>query len=309
MKLRILLTGAHGMVGRNFLEHSGAAEFEVLTPRRVELNLLDYSAVVKFLSQHQPDIVIHTAGFVGGIQANIREPVRFLLENLDMGRNIVWGARHVGITQLLNLGSSCMYPHNVSNPLREEIILQGKLEPTNEGYALAKITTARLCDYISKETPEFQYKTLIPCNLYGRHDKFEIEYSHLIPSIIHKVYRAKVRGHDVVEIWGNGEARREFMYAGDMADCLVEAVARFDELPLNMNVGVGSDLTINEYYKIAAEVMKWKGQFVHNLSEPEGMKQKLLSIERQTTWGWFPKTNLQDGILQTYKYYLQDCLP
>jgi len=306
MKLHILLLGANGMVGRNILEHPGAGKLELLTPSRIELNLFDYSAVVDFLSRHQPDMVIHAAGRVGGIQANIREPARYLVENLDIGRNIVWAARHTGITRLLNLGSSCMYPRSAINPLREEMILSGELEPTNEGYALAKIITARLCDYVSKETPGLRYKTLVPCNLYGPYDKFGPDNSHLIPSIIHKIHRAKTQGDDVIDIWGSGKARREFMYAGDMADCLLEAVVRFDELPQNMNVGTGFDHSINEYYTTIAKVMNWKGRFSHDHSQPEGMKQKLVSVEKQTTWGWFPKTHLYDGISKTYEHYLQE---
>ena len=158
-----------------------------------------------------------------------------------MGRNIVWAAHNAKVKRFLNLGSSCMYPHNAVNPLREEMILQGELEPTNEGYALAKIAVNRLCEYISKEHPEHQYKTLVPCNLYRPHNKFSPEHSHLIPSIIHKLHLAKVSGRDTVDIWSDGTARREFMYAGDMADCMAEAVKPFDTLPSTMNVGITYD--------------------------------------------------------------------
>ncbi len=171
-KLKVVLTGGTGMVGRNLLEHLDTDRIEVLSPHSRELDLRDYSSVEAYLRQHQPALVIHAAGKVGGIQANMREPVGFLLENLDMGRNIVWAAHQTGVRRLLNLGSSCMYPRNCNEPLREELVLTGELEPTNEGYALAKITTARLCEYIVRENADFHYKTLIPCNLYGRFDKF-----------------------------------------------------------------------------------------------------------------------------------------
>lgn len=305
-KLRILLTGGGGMVGRNLLEHPALAKFEVLAPRSNELDLRDFSAVQLYLSQYKPDMVIHAAGKVGGIQANMREPVGFLLENLDMGRNIVWAAHQAGIKRLINLGSSCMYPRNHSEPLREEMVLKGELEPTNEGYALAKVVTARLCEYIMREDASCHYKTLIPCNLYGRYDKFDPAHSHLIPAIIHKVYLAKQAEEASVEIWGDGTARREFMYAGDLADAILKAINSFETLPGCMNIGLGHDYTINEYYQATADVLGYKGGFVHDLSKPVGMARKLVSIERQTTWGWKAQYDLREGIEKTYEFYLKD---
>ena len=166
------------MVGRNLLEHCSIGDFDVLAPRRSELDLCDFAAVQAYLQANKPDMVIHAAGKVGGIQANMREPVDFLMANLDMGRNIVWASRQAGIKRLINLGSSCMYPRSHSEPLKEEMVLKGELEPTNEGYALAKVVTARLCEYIMREDASYQYKTLIPCNIYGRYDKFDPVHSH-----------------------------------------------------------------------------------------------------------------------------------
>ena len=306
-KNRILLTGGGGMVGRNLLEHPAIGEFEVLAPRSSELDLRDFAAVQAYLQKHQPDMVIHAAGKVGGIQANMREPVGFLMDNLDMGRNIVWAAHQTGIKRLINLGSSCMYPRNHDEPLREEMVLKGELEPTNEGYALAKVVTARLCEYIVREDASFQYKTLIPCNLYGRHDKFDPTHSHLIPAIVHKVHQAKQSGQETVEIWGDGTARREFMYAGDLADAMLRAITNFDTLPAYMNVGLGYDHTINDYYQAAAYVMGYTGGFVHDISKPVGMARKLVSVERQQAWGWSARHELRDGIEETYSYYLKEC--
>lgn len=305
-KLKILLTGGGGMVGRNVLEHAAIGEFDVLAPRSSELDLRNFAAVQAYLQKHQPDMVIHAAGKVGGIQANMREPVGFLMDNLDMGRNIVWASHQTGIKRLINLGSSCMYPRNHSEPLVEELVLKGELEPTNEGYALAKVVTARLCDYIMREDERFQYKTLIPCNIYGRFDKFDPAHSHLVPAIIHKVHQAKQSGHETVEIWGDGTARREFMFAGDLADAMLRAITNFDTLPAYMNVGLGHDYTINDYYQAAAEVLGYTGGFVHDLSKPVGMARKLVSVERQQAWGWTARHELRDGIEKTYNYYLKD---
>lgn len=305
-KLKILLTGSGGMVGRNILEHPSIGDFEMLAPRSNELDLRDFDAVQAYLAQHQPDMIIHAAGKVGGIQANMREPVGFLMDNLDMGRNIVWAAQQAGVKKLINLGSSCMYPRNHSEPLVEEMVLKGELEPTNEGYALAKVTTARLCEYIMREDASFHYKTLIPCNIYGRFDKFDPTHSHLVPAIIHKVHQAKTKSEPVVEIWGDGTARREFMYGGDLADAIVRAINTFDILPTTMNVGLGHDYTINQYYQAVATVMGYTGGFEHDLGKPVGMARKLVSVDRQKTWGWTAQHNLREGIEKTYKYYLKE---
>lgn len=303
--MRIFLTGGRGMVGRNFTEHAAAAQHEILAPTSSELDLLDASAVSSWVAEHKPDVVVHAAGRVGGIQANMREPVAFLTENLDMGRNVVMAARSAGVKRLLNLGSSCMYPRNAPNPLAEQTVLTGELEPTNEGYALAKIMVARLCDYIGREDASLQYRTLIPCNLYGRHDKFDPKHSHLVPAVIHKIHQAKVDGRDTVDIWGSGKVRREFMYSGDLADCMWRALDQFDTLPAYLNVGLGKDLSILDYYYAVARIIGFEGSFVHDLTKPEGMAQKLVDTRRLENWGWRATTSLESGIAQTYQFYLE----
>jgi GDP-L-fucose synthase len=299
------------MVGRNILEHAAAANYDILAPGSHELDLTDYSATELFIAEAKPDVVIHAAGRVGGIQANIANPVDFLVTNIDLGRNVILAARRQGVSRLINIASSCMYPRNATNPLSENLLLQGELEPTNEGYALAKIFATRLCEYINREDQQpgitnALFKTLIPCNLYGRHDKFAPQHSHLIPAIIHKISEAKVQGQLEVDIWGDGTARREFMYAGDLAGAVLQAVQDFDQLPDIMNIGLGHDHSINDYYAAAAQVIGWHGKFSHDLTKPVGMKQKLVDIQRQQSWGWKPTTSLAEGIENAYKYYLME---
>ena len=302
--MRIFLTGGRGMVGRSLQDHPGATDHQIIAPTSADLDLTDRAAVFAALAEAKPDIVIHSAGRVGGIQANIADPVGFLADNMDMGFNVVLGAQAAGVPRVLNLGSSCMYPHDAPNPLREDSLGKGELEPTNEGYGLAKLAVARLCSFIS-QTTDLQYKTLIPCNLYGLHDKFDPEISHLVPAIIRKLHEAKLAGADNVEIWGDGTARREFMFSPDLADGIWHAVGHFDDLPFLMNVGLGYDYSINGYYAEAAQVIGWQGDFTHDLSKPAGMKQKLLAVDRQTAFGWQPETKLADGIAQTYAHFLK----
>lgn len=304
MNKKILITGGSGMVGKNLVSHACKKGFIVVSPGSDELNLCDYEATLKYIDKINPVTIIHCAGKVGGIQANIKNPVRFLVENWDMGRNIVLAASQVGVPQLINLGSSCMYPRNSEKPLIEDDVLTGQLEPTNEGYALAKCSVAKLCQYLQIENPSIQYKTLIPSNLYGPFDKFNPMHSHLIPAIIHKLHMARVNNFPEVEIWGDGFARREFMFVGDLSDAIVRALQNYDTLPSLLNIGLGYDYSVNEYYNVAAEVIGYKGKFTHDLSKPVGMKRKLVDVTRAKEWGWQSQTLLMDGLKKTYEYYL-----
>ncbi len=301
----MLLTGGRGMVGRNIREHARASGWTILAPSSRELDLTDAAATAAYLQAQKPDIVIHAAGKVGGIQANMANPVAFLDINATIGRNVIMGARAAGVRRLINLASTCIYPRAAPNPLAEEAVLTGPLEPTNEGYALAKIMALRLCQYIQQETPDLLYKTLIPCNLYGRHDSFDPATSHMVPAVIAKLHAAREAGQDTVDIWGDGTARREFMYAGDLADAVLRAAADMDALPDLMNVGVGRDHSVNDYYAAAAEIVGWQGTFTHDLSKPTGMQQKLCDTSRQTAWGWTPQTGLRAGIAATYQFFLE----
>lgn len=301
--MKLFVTGSGGMVGRNVIENPYIKTHTLITPRSSELDLTDYNRVYQFLGDTKPDFIIHCAGKVGGIQANMNYLYEYFTENAVMGINLVRAAKSIGIKRFINLSSSCAYPRNYIQPLKEEYILRGELEPTNEGYALAKLSVLKMCEYISREYPDFQYKTLIPCNLYGKYDKFGESNSHMIPAAIRKIHDAKMAGAQSVTIWGDGNARREFLYAGDLADCIACAVQNFNQVPNLMNVGVGRDYTINEYYQIIQDVIGYRGDFTHDVSKPVGMQQKLLDISRQTKFGWRPKTKLVDGIRETYKFY------
>ncbi|MDP2753822.1 MAG: GDP-L-fucose synthase [Nitrospirota bacterium] len=302
--MRVFITGGKGLVGHNVAEKLSLT-YEVLAPSHSEVDLLDAEAVGDYILAKKPDIIIHCAGIVGGIQANIREPARFLVENFELGKNVIMAAAENRVSQLINLGSSCMYPRAAPNPLREDMVLKGELEPTNEGYAIAKISIQRLCAYLKRERPELSYKTLLPCNLYGKWDKFDPANSHMIPAVIRKIYEAKRDNRQLVEIWGSGKAKREFMYAADLADFIAYALDHFNMMPDLLNVGLGYDHTVDEYYETVARVIGFAGAFTHDVSKPEGMERKLVDISALEAFGWKAKTPLEEGICMTYKYFLE----
>jgi GDP-L-fucose synthase len=303
--MKIFITGSTGMVGHNLLENDEITKHDILKPASSGLNLLNFNDIHAYLKKTNPDMIIHCAGNVGGIQANMKDMYNFFTCNALMGINLVKAAKEQGIKKFLNLSSSCTYPRNYQNPLKEEYILQAELEPTNEGYALAKLSILKMCEYISKEYPEYQYKSFIPCNLYGRWDKFDDAKSHMIPAVIKKIYNALISELPEIEIWGDGTARREFMYAADLASCIAKAIEDFENVPEIMNVGLGFDYSINEYYETVRKILDYKGSFTHDISRPVGMKQKLLDINLQTQWGWKPKFSLEQGIEKTYRFFLE----
>ena len=301
--LKVLITGGSGMVGMNLIEC--APEYiKLLAPSSNELNLLSKACIKDYLLKESPDLIIHAAGIVGGIRANINYPVRFLSANTEMANNLFGIAAELEVTYLLNLGSSCMYPVKGENPLKEELILTDYLEPTNEGYAIAKIFAQRLCAYINAEKGNKNYKTLIPCNLYGKYDKFDSEWGHMIPAVIKKIHEAKSEQRDTVEIWGDGEARREFMLAEDFARYIWQLVDNIDSVPELMNVGLGFDYSINDYYQKIAKVVGYEGDFTHDLSKPVGMKRKVVDIFRMKAVLPLTSTSLEEGLKKTFDYYM-----
>jgi GDP-L-fucose synthase len=294
------------MVGTHFRHAAIQAGLDVLAPARKELDLRDKAATHAFVTRTAPDLIVHCAGRVGGIAANMAAPYEFLVENLEIGANLANAAVAARVPKLLNLASSCVYPRDVEGQLSEDLILTGQMEPTNEGYALAKIAMLRLCEFATRKDPGLNYKSLIPCNLYGPHDNFDAVSAHLIPAIIRKIHDAKTKNSDQVEIWGDGSARREFMYAGDLAQCMLRACQYFEAVPEVMNVGLGFDHSVLEYYQAVASVVGWNGRFTFDLNRPVGMRRKLVSISRQERWGWKPPSSLEEGIRRTYEHFLQE---
>jgi len=304
MKKIILLTGGSGMVGSNIIDHEYSTKYKILSPSSSDLNLLNYQNTENYIAFNKPEFVIHAAGIVGGIEANMSYPVKFLFNNMQMGLNILMASKTKKIKKFINLGSSCMYPKNVENPIPEDLILKGELEPTNEGYAIAKSASSRLCEYITREDSSYLYKTIIPCNLYGKYDNFNYDSSHMIPGVIKRIHDAKNNNSEFVDIWGDGLARREFMYAADLADFIYYAVENFNKMPQNINVGLGFDYKIIEYYKIIADIIGYRGKFNHDMSKPIGMKKKLIDIKKLNKFGWSHQTSLESGIKKTYDYFL-----
>lgn len=297
--MKVMLTGGSGMVGLN-LRETVPVGIELVAPSRSELDLTDAGAVRRALEATAPDLVIHAAGRVGGIAANMADQAGFLSQNLRMGLAVLEAAHASGI-RCLNLASSCIYPPEAPIPFTEDRLLTGSLEPTNEGYALAKVAVLRFGRYLNEAAGVARTKSLVPCNLFGRHDNFDPATAHLVPAALRKVEEARRLGGEV-EIWGDGSARREFLYAGDAARMIWYAVHHFDALPEVMNLGVGTDFTILDYYEAAARVVGWQGRFRFDLTRPVGMRRKLVSIAEQVRLGFPSPRPLDEGLAETYRF-------
>ena len=303
--MKIYVTGSSGLAGRNIVEALRSRNHEVITSRSSSVNLLDLGETCSFISESRPELIVHAAGKVGGIQANIGDPYGFFTDNVQMGINVIKAALKIKVPKLINLSSSCSYPCELNRPLRESDIFDGKLEPTNEGYAIAKAAISRLCTFASRQFPECSFKSLVPCNLYGKYDKFGESNSHMIPAVIRKLHLAKVNGDRCVTIWGDGQARREFLYAADFAEMVESCIRLFDKIPDTMNIGLGFDYSIDEYYDTAAKVVGYTGRFMHDTSKPVGMRRKLLDVSKQKQLGISAVRTLEEGIQETYEHFLE----
>lgn len=303
--MKILITGGSGMVGRNLLKAADMEGVDTVAPSSRDMNLLDVDSIRRCVVKERPDVIIHCAGLVGGIQANIKRPFEFARLNTLMGINLLEVAIELEIDKLLNIASSCMYPRNAQGLLEESSILSAPLEPTNEGYALSKILISRMCEY-AKTQYGFDYKTIIPCNLYGPHDKFDPSHSHMIPAVLRKLHLAKMSNENTTDIWGDGAARREFMYVGDLAEFCFFALGNYEKLDSYTNVGLGFDYSINEYYMEIAKTVGYTGSFIHDLSKPVGMAKKLVSVEKTKALNWRSSTSLEQGLAKTYEFFLNE---
>ena len=300
----ILLTGASGFVGTNILSSQLLNDYEILCPSSKELNLLNRNSISQYFTKESPDLVIHAAGKVGGILKNSNSNYNFLLDNSLMAINLISESLSNGIPNFLNLSSSCVYPKNYNSPIKEKDILTGPLEPSNEGYAIAKIIGLKLTELISKEK-KGNYKTIIPCNLYGPFDSFNELDAHMMPAAIRKIHNAKISKKNKVVIWGNGKVKREFMYIKDFTNFVKYAIDNFDLLPNILNVGTGKDYTINEYYKAISKVVGYEGSFEYDSKKPSGMERKLVDISNLNQFGWKSLYSLERGINETYQFYLE----
>ena len=303
--MKIWVTGARGMLGSAIVRalRSRAPGSELVTPTSAELDLTDPQAVRRFLQAGRPDVTIHAAGRVGGIAANVADPVGFLTQNLAIGMNVIEGSHRAGVPTLINVGSSCMYPKDHSDALVEDDVLSGRLEPTNEGYAIAKIAADRLCEYLSTQYGA-AYRTVIPSNLYGPGDHFDEHRGHLIANAIRKVDEAVRSGLGSVLIWGDGSARREFTFVDDVAEWIATlAYSGVSELPPRLNAGVDIDHTVTEYYEQIAAVAGYSGGFEYDTSRPVGMRRKLMDSSLARGYGWAPATQLDEGLRRTIEYY------
>jgi len=301
---RIFVAGHRGMVGSAMvrrLEREGFSNILVRT--RSELDLLDRAAVRRFFETERLDVVVDAAARVGGIIANSEKPVEFLLENLAIQNNVIEAAADFGVQKLLFLGRSCIYPKLAPQPIHEDSLLTGPLEPTNDAYAIAKIAGIKLCQAYAKQYGK-AFLSAMPTNLYGPRDNFDLHSSHVLPALIRKAHEAKLAGSSEIVVWGSGTPRREFLHADDLADaCLF--LLRHHESSEIVNIGCGEDLTIRELAETVCRMVGFQGKLVFDSSKPDGTPRKLLDIGRIRAMGWSPRIPLEQGIKDAYEWFLE----
>ena len=299
----ILVLGHQGMVGRAITRNLKAKGYEVTTfDRKYDLRLQqDIGDLLGVGFKY--DYVFVCAAKVGGIMANSTYPADFLYDNTMIAMNVINNAHEYGIQNLMFLGSSCIYPKMADQPIKEEYLMTGALEPTNEGYAVAKIAGLKLCEAMNKQHGR-NYVAVMPTNLYGIGDKYDLQNSHVLPALIHKAHLAKEQGASDITVWGSGTPRREFMYADDMADACVFLMESGYKDGL-INIGVGEDVSIKELTELVCKVVGFKGEILFDSSKPDGTPRKLLDISKLKALGWKPKTSLTDGINEAYKDFLR----
>ena len=300
---RVLVCGHRGMVGGAIVRRLAGEDCTVLTASRAELDLKNQAAVDRWMTDNRPQAVFLAAAKVGGILANANAPADFLYDNLMIEANVISAAHRSGVEKLLFLGSSCIYPKLAEQPIREEALLTGPLEPTNEWYAIAKIAGIKLCQaYRQQHGADFI--SAMPTNLYGPGDNFDLATSHVLPALIRKVHEAKVSGAPSVTLWGTGMPRREFLHVDDCAEALVFVMQNYSGAE-HINVGSGSDLTILELAQTVCRIVGFGGSIVTDPTKPDGTPRKLMDGSRIAAMGWQPRIGLEDGIRSTYEYFLR----
>ena len=299
---RIYVAGHRGLVGSGVVRAlQGQGYANVLLRTHDELDLTDQIAVRNFFKAERPDAVILAAARVGGIHANSTRPALFIRDNLLIQDNVIDAAHRHGVSKLVFLGSSCIYPKLAPQPIKEEYLLTGPLEPTNEWYAIAKIAGIKMCQAYRREYG-FNAISLMPTNMYGPGDNFDALNSHVLPALIRRFHEAKVRGDESVVVWGSGTPRREFLHVDDLADAIVYLLHSYDEEPM-VNVGWGKDVTIRELAELVVSAVGYKGTLTFDPTKPDGTPRKLLDVTRLTSLGWRPRIALRDGIEQTYAWF------
>ncbi len=299
---RIYVAGHRGLVGSALvraLERRGFAHIIVRT--REDLDLLDQAAVSAFLAEEKPDLVLFAAARVGGIGANMHRPAQFIYENLMAETNVIHGAYAAGVRRLLFLGSSCIYPRLAPQPIREDALLTGALEPTNAPYAISKIAGIMLCESYNRQYGT-RYRSVMPTNLYGPGDRFDLEEGHVLPTLIRRFHEAKVARKPRVTLWGTGTSRRECLYVDDMAEACLH-VLMHDDGTDNINIGSGADITIRELAALIAGVIGYEGEILFDHCHPDGTPRKLLDTSKLRRLGWQPSVSLEEGVRRTYDWY------
>lgn len=302
---KIYVAGHKGMVGSAIIRNlEGRGYTNIIYRNSKELDLRRQDQVEKFFEEEKPEYVYLAAAKVGGIHANNTYPAEFIYDNLMIETNIIHSSYKSGVKKLLFLGSSCIYPKFAKQPIKEEYLLEGKLEETNEAYAIAKITGIELCKFYRRQYA-CDFISAMPTNLYGINDNFDLETSHVMPALIRKFHEAKVNNEKEVVMWGTGKPKREFMYVDDLADALNHLMLNYSD-EIHVNMGTGEDIEIGELAKIIKEVVEYEGEIVNDLSKPDGTPRKLLDVTRLKDTGYTHKVELKDGIESVYKWYLEN---
>jgi GDP-L-fucose synthase len=301
---KIYIAGHTGLVGSAIARNLAGKNYSNIIGRTIaELDLTDQAAVRRYFETERPEYVFLAAAKVGGIQANNTYPAEFIYSNLVIQNNIIHTAWQYGVKKLLFLGSSCIYPKYCPQPIKEEYLLTGALEPTNEAYAVAKIAGLKMCQYYNKQYGT-HFISAMPTNLYGPYDNFDPENSHVLPALLRRIHEAKLSDQPAVTIWGSGAPRREFLYVDDLADACVFLMENYNEVEI-VNIGTGQDLTIRELAESIREVAGYRGDFIFDTSKPDGTPQKLLDVSRLTGLGWRARIGLRAGIQKTYEWYVK----